>query len=392
MGIALSGASARLPVLLAVLVTACLWAGAALAAQPADAAKRATTKAELDRITKKLNDLDAWLGGVERKRNQWQREIQASDREVARVGREVEAAGAAVGRVRQEMAVLQEEQARLQAQRQVQARHIGEHLAAAQRMEGADLVKLLLNQESPDTFDRMIRYHRYFTTARLAALTEYRGLLQRLQENEATLEQRAAESVRREESLKREQASLVVRRQERETLLARLAEEEEDKASERHRLQADRQRVESLLAELERRTQALDGRTFAARRGSLPWPLSGRVVHAFGQPRADGYMTWHGVMVQGQEGAAVTAVHRGKVVFADWLRGFGLLTIIDHGSGYMTLYGHADVLDRRVGDWVEAGDVIARAGRSGGVSTPGLYFEVRHQGRATDPIRWLAKR
>jgi len=80
------------------------------------------------------------------------------------------------------------------------------------------------------------------------------------------------------------------------------------------------------------------------------------------------------------------------VVFADWLRGFGLLTIIDHGSGYMTLYGHADALGKQVGDWVEGGDVIARAGRSGGVTTAGLYFEVRHQGRATDPIGWLAKR
>jgi murein hydrolase activator len=381
-----------MPLLLAVIVTGCLWAGAGIAAQPAEANQRASTKAELDRITRKLNDLDAWLGGVERKRSQWQREIQASDREVARVGREVEAASGAVTAVRKEMATLQEEQTLLQAQRQVQARHIGEHLTAARRLEGEDFVKLLLNQESPDTFDRMIRYHRHFTTARIAALGEYRSLLQRLQENQTTLQQRAEEAARREAALKQEQASLVARRQERETLLARLGEEEEDKASERHRLDADRTRVESLLAELERRAQTLDGRTFAARRGSLPWPLSGRVLHAFGQPRADGYMTWHGVMVQGQEGAAVTVVHAGRVVFADWLRGFGLLTIIDHGSGYMTLYGHADVLGKRVGDWVEAGDVIARAGRSGGVSTPGLYFEVRHQGRATDPIRWLAKR
>jgi len=386
------GSGTRMALQLAAVLSVCLGALPGLAAQSADAAKRASTKAELDRITRKLNDLDAWLGGVERKRNQWQREIQASDREVARVSQEVDAAAEAATAIRGEMAALQEEQARLQAQRQFQARHIGEHLSAARRLEGQDFVKLLLNQESPDTFDRMIRYHRYFTTARVSALAEYRTLLERLQDNGVALEKRAAEAARREDALKREQAALLVRRQERETLLARLAEEEEDKASERHRLNSDRERVESLLAELERRAQALDGRTFAARKGSLPWPLSGRVLHAFGQPRADGRMSWHGLMVQGQEGAAITAVHRGRVVFADWLRGFGLLTIIDHGSGYMTLYGHADVLGKRVGDWVEAGDVIARAGRSGGVATPGLYFEVRHQGRATDPIVWLAKR
>ena len=97
-------------------------------------------------------------------------------------------------------------------------------------------------------------------------------------------------------------------------------------------------------------------------------------------------------MVEAEEGAPVQAVFRGRVVFADWLRGFGLLTIVDHGSGYMTLYGHADRLDKSVGDWVEGGEVIARAGRSGGLGTTGLYFEVRHEGQATDPIIWLAGR
>jgi murein hydrolase activator len=381
------------------MLTVCLWTAATFLATPAtsfaapaEAPDRASTKAALDRITKQLNDLDAWLGGVERKRNQWQRDIQASDQEVARLNREVDAAASAAAAVQEELAKLQKEHSELVAQRKAQARHIGEHLTSAQRMEGQDFIKLLLNQESPDTFDRMIRYHRYFTAARMETLADYRATLERIETNQTLLQKRAEEAARRQAALEREQAALVAKREERKTLLARLAADAEDKAVERQRLSADRERVESLLAELERRSQALDGRTFAARRGSLPWPLSGRVVHAFGQPRADGRMTWHGLMVQAQEGTAITAVHRGRVVFADWLRGFGLLTIIDHGSGYMTLYGHADVLGKKVGDWVEGGEIIARAGRSGGVTTPGLYFEVRHQGRATDPIVWLAKR
>jgi murein hydrolase activator len=375
-----------------MLVGVLLWSPPAYPAKPPDPAERASTKAALDRITKQLNDLDAWLGGVERKRNQWQRDIQTSDRAVARLSREVDSAANAAAAVQVELTALRAEQAELQAQREIQARHIGEHLTSAHRMEGEDFIKLLLNQESPETFDRMIRYHRYFTAARLATLTDYRTTLDRLRGNQAQLERRADEARRREETLKREQAALVAQREERKALLGRLAAEAEDKAVERQRLNADRERVESLLAELERRAQTLDGRSFAARKGSLPWPLTGRVIHAFGQPRADGRMSWHGLMVQGQEGAAVAAVHSGRVVFADWLRGFGLLTIIDHGSGYMTLYGHADVLGKQVGDWVEGGEIIARAGRSGGVAAAGLYFEVRHQGRATDPIVWLAKR
>ena len=164
-----------------------------------------------------------------------------------------------------------------------------------------------------------------------------------------------------------------------------------DKTSERKRLEADRSRLEQLFAELSRRATELDGSAFVARKGRLPWPLRGRVTNAFGQSRADGRLTWHGTLIAADEGTEVKAVFRGRVVFANWLRGFGLLTIVDHGGGYMTLYGHADVLLKTVGDWTEGGEVIARAGKSGGQQISGLYFEVRQKGAARDPIAWLAK-
>lgn len=380
-----------------LLLGALAWVGLNVAA-PESAraesapAERAEAEAALRAITEQLNDLNVWLGGAERKRAQWQREIQASDREVAKLSREVDAAAEALAAVRRELASLTDEQARLEAQRAEQARHIADHLSSAYRLSGADFVKQILDQQSPDTFERMIRYHRYFATARLATVEEYQATLARLEENRARLEAREAEAERRREALRREQATLVAKRDERRGLLARLNREAESKSAERQRLVQDQERLESLLAELARRARTLDGRAFAARKGSLPWPLSGRVSNAFGQQRADGRLVWHGLVLQAEEGSPVTAVFRGRVVFADWLRGFGLLTIVDHGSGYMTLYGHADALVKRVGDWVESGEVIARAGRSGGQAESGLYFEVRHEGRAADPIIWLEKR
>lgn len=353
---------------------------------------RAATEAALEKITARLNDLNVWLNSAERKRAAWQREIQASDREVARLSREVEAASSALVQVRNELDELRLEQVRLEEQRAEQARHITNHLASAYRMSGEDLIKLLLDQQSPQTLDRMMRYHRYFTAARMQSLEDYRRTLTRLEENRAALQARAEQAQERQRALEREQQSLVAKRDERRALLARLAAEAEDKEAERRRLEEDQQRLETLLAELKLRAQALDGRAFAERKGALPWPLTGRVRNAFGQPRAEGRLIWHGLLVEAEEGAPVTAVFRGRVVFADWLRGFGLLTIVDHGSGYMTLYGHADVLTKRVGDWVESGEVIARAGRSGGVGSTGLYFEVRHQGQAADPIVWLTRR
>jgi len=382
-----ASASAVVALVAALLLTADL-AGSAAAA-PAEPAE---TRAALERITERLNDLDVWLDSAERKRAQWQREIQASDREVARLAREVEAAEAAVGEVQAELAALRRDQARLEARRLAQAEHIARHLASAQRLAGEDFVKLLLNQQSPETLDRMVRYHRYFTAARLATVAEYRNTLTALADNRTRLEARAAEAERRRGALAREQQALVAKRDERKALVARLAAETEDKQAERERLLADRERLETLLAEIQRRAQALDGRAFAQRRGSLPWPLTGRVMNAYGQPRAEGRLTWHGLLVEADEGAPVKAVFRGRVVFADWLRGFGLLTIVDHGSGHMTLYGHADLLEKQVGDWVESGEVVARAGRSGGLGATGLYFEVRQDGQAADPIVWLARR
>ena len=359
------------------------------AAQPDDPA---AAKKALDAVVEKLNALDRWMNDAEKQRVRWERDVQEKDKEVASVARTVESANRALRKVEAEISTLAAEQKTLEARRSEQAARIGEHLAASYRMAGQDFLKLLLNQESPDTFERMTRYHGYFTDARLEALDDYRQTLADLSDNRDKLETRAEEERARREELRDRERALVQEREERKGLIAELDEEMGDKSSERKRLEADRSRLEQLFAELTRRATELDGSAFVARKGSLPWPLRGRVTNAFGQPRADGRLTWHGMLIAAEEGTEVKSVFRGRVVFANWLRGFGLLTIIDHGGGYMSLYGHADVLLKTVGDWTESGEVIARAGTSGGQQLSGLYFEVRQKGIARDPIAWLQRR
>lgn len=352
----------------------------------------ARTEAALGEITRQLNALDTWLGDADRRRVRLQKEIETRDREVATASASVAAASAALGAAEAELDRLQRETGELRERQAQQARLIASHLSAAHRLAGEDFLKLILNQESPETFDRMIRYHRHFSAARAATLTEYQATLAELEANRARVSAQAeAAAALRTEQEARHQA-LVAERDARRTLIAELEAEAEDKAVERERLLADRKRLEDLLAELRRRAQAQDGRSFAQRRGNLPWPVAGRVVHGFGQSRAEGRMTWNGILVAAEEGTPFRAVHRGEVVFADWLRGFGLMVIVDHGSGYMTLYGQADALSKRVGERVEAGEVLGQAGRSGGQQQAGLYFEVRHNGAARDPAAWLGKR
>ena len=178
-------------------------------------------------------------------------------------------------------------------------------------------------------------------------------------------------------------------RTERQAIIAALELDVADKAGEREALLSDRQRLRELIAGLQPHSADPDDAGFAARRGSLPWPVEGAVVNRFGDARADGRLTWHGLLLRAAPGSPVKAIFPGRVAFADWMRGFGLLTILDHGDGYMTLYGHTDRLAKRHGDLVESGEVIANAGQSGGLETSGLYFEIRQDGVATEPMSWL---
>lgn len=361
-------------------------------AAPADIENPAAAQKALDEVAKRLNALDKWFSDADQQRVRWEKDVQAKDNEVAKVAQVVQQAADALKAVQQDLQRLTTEQKQLEKQRTEQAAHIADHLAAAYRMSGEDFVKLLLNQQSPDTFDRMVRYHRYFTQARMEALEAYQQTLDALAENRFQLETRAATEQEKRDALAVRQRALIREREERKAHIAELNVAMEDKTTERKRLAADRARLEQLFAELKARGAKLDGAGFKERRRSLPWPVSGRVAHGFGQPRADGRLVWHGMVINAEEGTPVHAVFQGRVVFANWLRGFGLLTILDHGGGYMTLYGHSDILLKTVGEWVESGEPIAHAGRSGGQQTSGLYFEVRQEGTAQDPIGWLQKR
>jgi murein hydrolase activator len=347
---------------------------------------------EMSRITERLNDLGRWFNRAERQEIAWQRELQQVDGEIDSTRNRIRRVEAEARELQTELDRLTAEGARLAGERDAQARRIGEHLGAAARLSGEDFFKLLLNQEDPAELDRIMRYHRYFSEARLESLQDFQATLTELQANTAQTETRRSELQAQIDRLRDSERELSAQRRERERLLAQLAEDRQDREKERERLTADQARLGELIAELSRRTQVLDGSAFRSSRGSLAWPIDGELVSRFGQSRSGGRLRWQGLFIEADEGTAVRAVYRGQVAFADWLRGFGLLTIVDHGDGQMSLYAHADTLYKRVGDWVEVGETIAAAGRSGGQDRSGLYFEIRVNGQAQDPGNWLRRR
>jgi septal ring factor EnvC (AmiA/AmiB activator) len=178
----------------------------------------------------------------------------------------------------------------------------------------------------------------------------------------------------------------------RREVMAVLNADIQQKGNELNTLQQDAERLVKLLEQLRKQAAAavlepINRKPFRAAKGKMPWPATGRMAVRFGVRKKSG-LTWDGVMIAAPEGEEVRAVHHGRVVFADWLRGFGLLLIIDHGGGYMTLYGHNQALLKESGEWVDTNEAVATVGRSGGRASTGVYFEVRRKGRPVNPGIW----
>ena len=255
-------------------------------------------------------------------------------------------------------------------------------------------IKLLLNQQEPATAGRMMVYYSY--------LIDYRGnnigKVERYIDELAELQQKTAEEENRLATLARARdAELMELNQEqdkRQNLLAVLKRRIEQESNEIERLAAEEKDLVCLIMEL---TGILSNypisseEPFSRLRGQLTWPVAGGLIHNFGQPRAGGHLKWNGVVLAAPRGREVHAVYHGRVVFADWLAGMGLLVIVDHGEGFMTLYGYNETILKIGGEWVASGDVIATVGDSGGQQQAGLYFEIRQGTRPIDPRRWINK-
>jgi septal ring factor EnvC (AmiA/AmiB activator) len=255
-------------------------------------------------------------------------------------------------------------------------------------------LKLLLNQRDPAEAGRVLVYYQYFGRARasqIAAIDAHLADLARLDAELAAEEERLAALEERQQG---ELSRLQSGRERRGRALVTLESESKNRARELERLKEQQGGLEKLVRELRRALERLDRfpsdskDAFAKLKGRLAWPVAGRLVASFGQTRAGG-VKWDGMLVTGTQGAPVRAIYHGRVVYADWLSGLGLLTIIDHGDGYLSLYGHNERLYKEVGERVTAGDTIATLGDSGGRPRAELYFEIRKAGRPIDPRPWF---
>ncbi len=267
------------------------------------------------------------------------------------------------------------------------------HVRAAYMIGAKQELKLLLNQTHPARLGRTLAYYRYFAQQRSSKISAIQAQVLRLQETVADIEQQSTRLESLESEANREMAGLEHARTERAAALAALSQQVASGNQQLVILKREEQAVESLIADLARVLQdfPVDAtQSFEAMRGKLPWPVAGRVTARYREEhtRSAPGIRWNGEMIEAAPGAKVRAAYFGRVVYADWLQGLGLLLIIGHRGGYMTLYGHAEVLYRSVGDWVAPGDVIAALSEAN-AAAPQLYFEIREGRKTVDPKIWL---
>lgn len=354
----------------------------------------AKAEAELKAVRSQIDKVRAEMEKDSSRRDKLSREIEESEKSVSSARVELEKLRrerAAHTTRRAELAGLRrKEESALARDREALAGQI----RAAHMIGQEEPLKLLLNQKDPAQAGRVLTYYQYFGRARasqIAAINGHIAELDTLDEQLATEEERLTAL---EAEQKGEVAKLQSARDRRGKALATLEAESKNRAKELERLKDQQGGLEKLVRELRRALERVDKfptdskDAFARLRGKLTWPVSGKLLASFGQVRAGG-MKWDGVLVSGNQGTAVRAVYHGRVVYADWLSGLGLLTIIDHGDGYLSLYGHNERLYKDVGEKVTAGDTIATVGDSGGRQTPALYFEIRKAGRPVDPRPWF---
>ena len=330
--------------------------------------------AERDRLAAELQDIEIAIAEQRRRIKEIERERRYGERKKQQLD----------GDLAEREAHLDEQSAELAAQ-----------VRAAYMSGSQEKIKLLLNQRDPATLGRVMAYYRYLSDYRaenILAVMEQIRRLDELRREIAAEEARLAELIRKRYA---ELGRLNTSQESRRALLATLRKRMASEGQEVERLAAQEQDLTKLISEL---TSILSDypitseQPFSAHKGRLTWPVVGTLLHDYGQPRVSNKLKWNGVVLAAPRGQEVRAVYHGRVAFADWLAGMGLIVIIDHGEGYMTLYGYNETVLKNAGDWVAPGDVIATVGDSGGQQQTGLYFELRRGTDPVDPRRWITRR
>lgn len=354
----------------------------------------AEAEQQLSEIREQLEKLERQIGKQAARRGDAERALREAERQESGVRRKLGEIATALAAARNKLATLEAE---LLVVRDDLARHVdelGQQIRAAYVSGQDDWLRGVLSQRDPAEVGRQLVYHSYIARQRNELIDTVREDLGKLETTQAALDAER-ERLEQTEAAERERlAELSDVRERRKVALAEITAGIASQSERADRLRTEAEDLEGLVAELTRILANLPiagAVPFSERKGQMDPPAAGRVIRKFGQARANGRLRWEGLLVGAAAGEEVRAVHYGRVVYSDWLPGMGLLVVLEHGDGYLSLYGHNQDLVTEVGEWVDPGTVIAHVGDSGGQAVTGLYFEIRKNGAPQNPAPWLVR-
>ncbi|MXZ55137.1 MAG: peptidoglycan DD-metalloendopeptidase family protein [Gammaproteobacteria bacterium] len=345
-------------------------------------------KKQLGRVINELNQKEDWIETANEEILLIEANIKESDTEIATVAQEITDLESNIGRLEGRIDVLETDQAAHQAEIDDLTDSVSWHLHAEYRLQKNHWLKNLLDYDEPKKRARFIRYHQYVVRSKSNSLNEFNLAMTHLNQTSRELHQERSLLNHERDIANRSKQRLDEQVAQREVQITNLETEIHNAQIRVEKLTLDQQRIRTLILEID--ALGLDVPSeFTATNESPKAPVEGEVVREFGESRADGRLRWNGVVFAAKDNSDVVAVAAGRVVMADWLQGYGLIVIIDHGDDVKTIYANCNTLLVESGDYAEAGEVIAKTGQSGGSTIPGLYFEVLENGEQVDPILWL---
>lgn len=384
-------------------------------------AKAAAPATDLKKVRGEIRQLRSTLDSARERQKTLRTKLSDTEKDMGKTSRSLQQLQQQLQRHTQSLQQLRQRQQQSQTQLSTHRNALMQQLRASYamgRQRQQDFVKIVFNQQDPTLLGRNLSYYGYFNRAHMEHISQITASLAELETLEQTTQTQTQQLTQSQRETERTRQQLEASRKKRSTILAALGSEIQSKEQHLQQLLEDERGLARLLKRLrdaQKRAKptprpksakpATPGQpapaeeprdltrpdtksAFGRLQGKLDWPTQGELVARYGTSRKLGTSKWQGVLIAAPEGAAVRAVSRGKVVFADWMRGFGLLMILDHGDGYMTLYGQNQAVNKNVGAQVEVGDVIASVGNSGGQMSPGLYFEIRRDGVPVNPAAW----
>ena len=354
----------------------------------------AAVEKTLDNIRKQILELEkATLKAVNRRgtAEQTLREAEVSE---SKLRRNLQKIDEDLAGTRSRLASLERQAKETESELSQHRSELNRQLRLAYATGREDWLRTVLSQRDPVSIGRQMVYYGYFAQQRSGLMDVVKAQLNTLAENAAAVSREQQNLAESQRTQKMRLAELSEARQVRRLALADIDKKIASQNDRLGQLRLEAEDLESLVAELTRLFGDLsigDTTPFVNRKGQMTWPTDGRLLRKFGESKADGRLRWDGVLLATGAGSEVLAVHHGRVVYSDWLPGMGLLVVLEHGDGYLTLYGHNQDLIMEVGEWVTPGTVIAHVGDSGGQPVPGLYFEIRKNGSPVNPSHWVRK-